>query len=246
MLLKAALNGARSPAEHAALPVLPHQLAAASAAAVAAGAGAIHLHVRGSDGKESLAPSHVAQTLSAVREACPGIPIGLSTGAWIEPDPARRAAAVRSWHLQPDFASVNFHEPGAAVVAEELLQRGVGVEAGLAGAAAAAALVTSGLAGRCLRILLEPQEGDLAAATATVLEIEAVLDGASVQPRRLLHGTGPTAWPHLALARERGYDARIGLEDTLILPDGRRPADNAQLVAAAIVMLRHAAPSREA
>ncbi len=204
MLLKAALNGARSPAEHPALPVLPDQLAAASAAAVAAGAGAIHLHVRGSDGKESLAPSHVAQALSAVREACPGVPIGVSTGAWIEPDPARRVATVRSWHLQPDFASVNFHEPGAAAVAEELLQRGVGVEAGLGEAAAAAVLAATGLSGRCLRILLEPQESDLAAATATVVEIEAVLDRARVQPRRLLHGTGPTAWPLLALARERG------------------------------------------
>jgi uncharacterized protein (DUF849 family) len=107
-------------------------------------------------------------------------------------------------------------------------------------------LVASGLGGRCLRILIEPQESDLAAASATVLEIEAVLDRSSVQPRRLLHGTGPTAWPLLALARERGYDARIGLEDTLTLPDGRRPADNAQLVAAAMMMLRHAAPSREA
>jgi uncharacterized protein (DUF849 family) len=181
-----------------------------------------------------------------VRDACPGVPIGVSTGAWIEPDPARRAAAVRSWHLRPDFASVNFHEPGAALVAEELLQRGVGVEAGLAGAAAATVLVAGGLGERCLRILIEPLESDLAAASATVLEIEAVLDRASVQPARLLHGTGPTAWPLLALARERGYGARIGLEDTLTLPDGRRPADNAQLVAAAMLMLRHAAPSRNA
>ena len=74
MLLKAALNGARSPAEHPALPVLPNQLAAAGAAAVAAGAGAIHLHVRGLDGEESLAASPVAEALTAVGTLRPTSP----------------------------------------------------------------------------------------------------------------------------------------------------------------------------
>ena len=41
------------------------------------------------------------------------------------------------------------------------------------------------------------------------------------------------AWPLLEIALRRGYDVRIGLEDTLYLPDGHLAADNAQLVAAA-------------
>ncbi len=31
----------------------------------------------------------------------------------------------------PDFASVNFNEPGSVALAEPLMDRGVGVEAGL-------------------------------------------------------------------------------------------------------------------
>ncbi|MEP6687502.1 MAG: 3-keto-5-aminohexanoate cleavage protein [Gemmatimonadales bacterium] len=55
---------------------------------------------------------------------------------------------------------------------------------------------------------------------------------------RLLHGTGPTAWPLLAEAARRGYQARIGLEDRLFLPDGRIAPDNAGLIAAALAWRR--------
>jgi uncharacterized protein (DUF849 family) len=37
----------------------------------------------------------------------------------------------------------------------------------------------------------------------------------------------------IALACSRGYDTRVGLEDILTLPDGKRARDNADLVAAA-------------
>jgi uncharacterized protein (DUF849 family) len=238
MLLKAALNGARVPAEHPALPLLPGQLARAGSAAVAAGAGALHIHVRAPTGKETLSAGPLADTLQAVRAACPGIPVGISTGAWIEPDPERRQAAVRAWDSLPDFASVNFHEPGATPLARLLLDRGVGVEAGLDGAAAAELLLASGLVHRCLRVMLEPQAAELAAAEATVAQIEARLESLKGRVPLLLHGTGPTAWPLLLLARNRGYDTRIGLEDTLLLPDGRRAADNTELVATARALLQ--------
>jgi uncharacterized protein (DUF849 family) len=46
----------------------------------------------------------------------------------------------------------------------------------------------------------------------------------------------------LRLAGARGLDARIGLEDTLTLPDGQPAVDNAALVRAAASEL--AGPSR--
>lgn len=179
MLLKAALNGARTPGEHPALPARPEQLAAAGAAAVTAGAGALHLHVRAPTGEESLAAEPLAETLRAVRAACPGIPVGISTGAWIEPDRDRRLAAVQSWHSVPDFASVNFHESGAASMARALLDRGIAVEAGLDSVEAGDTLIASGLSHRCLRVLLEPQAAEVAAAQATIAEIERRLDSLS-------------------------------------------------------------------
>lgn len=199
-----------------------------------AGAGAIHFHVRSPDGRESLAAPDVARAVSAVRSACRGAPAGISTGAWIEPDPDRRLSLVRRWHVLPDYASVNFNEPGAVEIAEELLELGVAVEAGLPDPGAAEALVRSGLEDRCLRLLLEPQEPELSAALDTVSAMERVLGGAMAGPAsRLLHGVDVTAWPLLQEAARRGYDARIGLEDTLRLPGGELAGDNLELVRAA-------------
>ena len=234
MRLQAAINGSRAPAEHPALPVQPDQLAAAAKACVAAGAGAVHFHVRSPDGRESLAAADVARTVSAVRTGSRGAPIGISTGAWIEPDPDRRLALVRRWHVIPDFASVNFHEPGAVEIAEELLELGVGVEAGIPDADSAELLVRSLLEDRCLRVLLEPQEPDPSAALETVAAIERVLgDYAQDGTPRLLHGVDATAWPLLRAAARRGYDGRIGLEDTLRRPGGEPAGDNLDLVKAA-------------
>jgi uncharacterized protein (DUF849 family) len=241
MLLQAAINGARAPESHPALPVSAAQFAAAASAAIRSGAGEVHLHVRQADGRESLHPAPVADIISAVRQACPA-PLGISTGGWIESDPDRRLALVSQWRVRPDFASVNFDEPGAAELAQSLIELGVGVEAGVANVAAAEVLAGSGLLARCLRVLLEPSEDDLSAASTTVSLIEQILERRGYPRPWLLHGTGPTTWPLLSSARARGYDTRIGLEDTLLLPDGRVARDNAELVAAAMVALELEAP----
>src|SRR5688572_7286562 len=131
MLLKAALNGARRPGEHPALPLTPEALAVEAQRAITAGASALHVHAFNRQGLESLAPDDVAETIQAIRAICPHVPLGLSTGAWIVPDPARRLELIRHWEILPDFAGVNLHEEGALDVAAALLDRGVGVEAGL-------------------------------------------------------------------------------------------------------------------
>ena len=78
-----------------------------------------------------------------------------------------------------------------------------------------------GLAGECLRVLLEPQPEELSLALGIVDRLEAELDRSGVRCPRLLHGTAATAWPLLDEAARLGYDARIGLEDTLMLPNSR-------------------------
>src|SRR5207249_1237256 len=96
-----------------------------------AGAGALHIHPRGTDGHETLEADMIGAALLAVRAVCPGVPVGVSTGIWIEPDAARRLALVRRWNMRPDFAGVNFSETGAVELCEALLAMGIGVEAGL-------------------------------------------------------------------------------------------------------------------
>lgn len=232
MFLKACLNGNRAPSEHPRLPLSPEALAVSARDAVAAGADALHVHPRDARGHESLEPGDVATALLALRAALPGVPVGVSTGAWIVPDGALRAAKIRAWEVPPDFASVNLHEAGAEGVMEALLARGTQVEAGLWTQGDARRLQAFGGVSY-LRLLLEPRETEVRAAGATVRALEDALEGVDLTSPRLLHGTGAAAWAVFDLAATRGYDSRIGLEDTLYLPTGALAADNAALVAAA-------------
>jgi uncharacterized protein (DUF849 family) len=165
MLIKACLNGARAPGEHPALPLTPAQLAADGAAAVAAGAQALHIHPRDAAGRETLA---VDDAVRAVQAASPGVPVGVSTGAWIVPDVSARVAAVRAWRA-PAMASVNLSEDGIAAP-------------------------------------------------------------------RVHHGYGPATWEVLRRAKGLGHGWRVGFEDVLVLPDGRPPASNAELISAALAL----------
>lgn len=232
--LKACINGARTPDQHPALPVTPDQLAAEAVAAHAAGARAVHLHPKNADGADSLLTSDVEAAVAAVREAAPGLPLGVTTGFWALPDAAQRLRAIESWSVLPDFASVNWHEPGAPELAELLLSRGVGVEAGIFHTEAAESWAASVVAPHCLRVMVElGADGDV----ATADEIIAVVAGAGSPAPTLLHGLDDSCWPLLQHAGARGLQARIGMEDTLALPDGSRADGNAALVSAAVGLL---------
>ncbi|MFL6097667.1 MAG: 3-keto-5-aminohexanoate cleavage protein [Blastococcus sp.] len=235
-LLKACLNGARRPAEHPDLPVTPEHVARDAVAVREAGADAVHLHVKDADGADTLRAAEVTAVLSAVRTAAPGLPVGVTTGAWAEPDPYARVALIQAWTVLPDFASVNWHEAGAERVAAALLDRGVGVEAGLWHAEAVRAWLASSVRDRCLRVLVELPDDARAAEDADELlaalstdDLGRTSGGIPV----LLHGEDRSAWPVLRIAARRGLATRIGLEDALPLPDDSRAPGNASLVAAA-------------
>jgi hypothetical protein len=70
-------------------------------------------------------------------------------------------------------------------------------------------------------------------ALVVVSAIHEVLDRNDVVAPRLQHGDGEAAWILLEDAVARGIDTRIGLEDTLLLPDGTHAASNVALVGAA-------------
>ena len=231
-MLKACLNGARRPGDHPALPVTPGALASDAAAVAAAGADAVHLHVKDDAGADTLDGSALADVLLEVRAAVPGLPVGVTTGAWALPDPAARVAAVRSWTAVPDFASVNWHEDGAEDVAAALLDRGVAVEAGVWHGASAEAWLRSPVRRRSLRVLVELPDRPYDEARAERL-LARVGEGVPV----LLHGEGASCWPALRTAARLGLATRIGLEDVLVLPDGSSARDNAALVRAAVSVL---------
>jgi uncharacterized protein (DUF849 family) len=232
-VIKACLNGNREPGAHPALPLAPEELAADGAAAVAAGAQALHIHPRGADGRESLGA--VDEAVRAVRAAVPGVAIGVSTGAWMEPDVDARVAAVLAWR-EPDMASVNLSEEGHVEVMAALVEAGIGIEAGLWRVEDVQALAISGYAGRLVRVLVEPREPDVAAALATAEAIHAALDDAGIPGPRVQHGFGPPTWEVVRRAKQLGLGWRIGLEDTLTVPDGSPALSNAHLVTVALAL----------
>jgi len=244
--LKVCLNGGRSRGDHPAVPLDPAELAASAAAAVDAGAEAVHLHPRGADGGESLLTADIAAAVSAVRQACPGTPAGVSTGLWITGgDPAARESAVAAWAgipvaARPDFASVNLSEPGWERLCGVLASAGIAAEAGIGSVADVDRLAAAWEAVEWLRILVEISDVPAQKAVAAAEEVLHGLDELGLTVPRLLHGEGAACWPLIAYAGTLGLPTRIGLEDTIVGPDGSAVSGNAELVRLALQIWRSA------
>jgi uncharacterized protein (DUF849 family) len=206
------------------MPITAAELAADARACVAAGARAIHMHPRNHHGEETLDPDVINATVREVREAC-GVPVGVSTGAWIEPDHGLKLEYLRAW-TEPDYASVNVSEDGWQDVVRTLNENGIGVEAGVWSVEDARALKDSGLQGDLTRILIEPVEADPAGAIELVATIRTELAGPILQ-----HGDGAATWVLIEDAIRRGFDTRVGLEDT-------QEATNPELVARAMSLIK--------
>lgn len=234
MRIVACLNGDRRPGAHPALPVSVDQLVADAHAVVAAGATAVHVHPRDSRGAESLEPQVVGPLMERLRAEGPDVPVSLTTSLSAESDPWRRYDLVHRWAslALPDSVSVNLHEPGSVDLIQLLGDRRVAVEAGVWTVDAARILVATRV--DVAAVLVEPTQVAVEDARRNTEAITRVLDRGRVNVPRMLHGVDATAWPMLGQALEDGLDVRIGLEDTMRLPDGEEAHDNAALVAHAV------------
>ena len=239
-VLQCCVNGSRTRAEHAGVPLTPREIAEECRLAVRAGARELHIHPRDGEGRQTLDPWYCDATVSAVRATCPGIPLGLTTIAEAEPDPARRLTLVRAWHVPPDYVSVNFREDGAAELCALLRERGMGIEAGLWAESDAERFVASGLDEHCVRVLVEPESVDPEEALRAADRVGRIVRDAGIALPRLVHGREAAAWPVLGRALRDGDDVRIGLEDTLVREDGAPAPDNAALVTIAARMVEAA------
>ena len=236
MIVQACLNGARPDGYHPQLPVSTADMALDGAACVAAGAAELHLHPRGSDGRESLAA--VDETMRAVRDKCPGTLVGVSTGAWIEGDELRTRDRISAWQELPDYASVNLSETDAPAVIELLNRMGVGVEAGLATAADAERFVALPNCHRVFRVLIEAVQQKNDEADEVADEIARILARANVRRPILLHGSDRTVWHFVQRARQKRWSTRVGLEDGYHLANGQPAMGNAELVSDALEIFR--------
>ena len=240
MVLQACLNGDRETG----VPRTPDELATDAKACAAAGVVSVHVHPRDDDGHETLEARHIAAAVRALRAAVPRVEISLSTGVWITGgDVDARSRAIANWTERPDLVSLNLAEDGWRELAAQLAERGIGIEAGVWTARDAELLAESGLVAMWRkgsrgtrhhppvhRILVEPRSENAADAVAVAHEIDVALDAAAIPTARLHHGVGEATWAVLDAAVPLGREIRIGFEDVLTLPDGRRAPDNAALV----------------
>jgi uncharacterized protein (DUF849 family) len=164
--------------------------------------------------------------------------VGVSTGWWIAPGGRARQQHIRAWQVKPDYVSVNLIEQDAGEVIDLVLEKGIGVEAGLWSAADAEKFVAHPKARNCLRVLIEINEQDFLAGAEAARQIVEILEHAEIQLPRLLHGFESTMWPFYREALRLKLDARIGLEDGKLLPSGAEAENNAALIRAARALTR--------
>ena len=239
ILLEACLNGSWSRRDHKAIPITPFELALSAKEVFERRIFVVHIHPRDQYGDESLESRDCGEAIADIRKTCPLVKIGLSTGAWIEPELSARMSAIGSWNMLPDFASVNFSEEGAEQVCKLLISKGVGVEAGLSSLQDIKRFAKSGVASQCLRILIEPEVQDPDSAVSAARAMDSELNGLEILlPRRLCHGSGRATWATMKFALKKGYDIRVGFEDTLTLPRGKHARNNSELIRMAMKLIR--------
>lgn len=251
MLVKACLNGGTTRRQHPSVPQTPEELAADAVRVVNAGAEAVHVHPRDASGNETLEAESVLAAVRAIRAAVPAVPVGVTTGIWtVAGDPARRLELVSGWRGNdgPDFASINLSERGTEELAALLGELGIPIEAGVWTPADADRLAASSFRDEAIRVLIEPRDTSPADAVTTAALADEALERHGVTAPRLHHGYGIATWHVIEAALGLGRDIRVGLEDTVVLPDGSTAADNAELVASAVRLATEAGhrPNRPA
>ena len=107
-ILTCALTGVLTDPQQHPVPVTPEQMAASARDAYNAGASIMHVHLRqqgtGRGHLPSWDPEVAAAIVDAIRAACPGVIINLTTGV-IGPDIAGPAACIR--RVRPEIAACN-------------------------------------------------------------------------------------------------------------------------------------------
>ncbi|GAA4857053.1 3-keto-5-aminohexanoate cleavage protein [Actinomycetospora corticicola] len=224
-MLQCCPNGARAGGDTPALPATAADLARDAAAVAALGVRSFHVHPRDDQGRESLEPAVVAETVGAIRRAAPALEIGVPLARWVEPNAFRRTEIAQEWarlprHQRPDVIAVSVHERGWESVCEAVASVGLGIELGVWTTGDAVQLRLAGVPVNTVRIAVEVTVTDPDHAVAEAVRLLRALQPMPVPVPVLLHGEEDGAWPVLEYARRQGFDTRMGFEDTLYGPDG--------------------------
>lgn len=256
-ILTCALTGVLTDPKQHPVPVSVEEMARSCKEAYDAGAAVVHLHFRrqepGLGHLPTWDPEVCAAICDAVRSACPGIIINMSTGV-MGPDIGEPAAAMR--RVRPEIAACNagtlnylktrrdgswawpplvFDNPVAKVQGFLDVMRETGTrpefECFDTGILRSVALfVENGMASRphC-NFVMGVASGMAAEPDLLPLLIRWLAPGASWEVTAIGRAE---VWPLHQRAAELGGALRTGLEDTFYLPDGSKARGNGELIAA--------------
>ena len=264
-VLTCALTGVLTDPQQHPVPVTPEQMAAAAREAYDAGASIMHVHLRrqekGMGHLPSWDPAVAAEIVDAIRAACPGVIINLTTGV-IGADISGPAACIRS--VKPEIAACNagtlnylklredgrwawppmvFDNPVEKVRAFLDVMRETGTrpefecfDVGIV--RSVGMYVKAGMTGHA--------EYNFVMGVASGMPVDADLLALLlrwIEPGSLWQATligRAEIWPVHQRVAELGGMLRTGLEDTFYLPDGSRAPGNGVLIEALARCARNA------
>lgn len=264
-ILSCALTGVLTDPKQHPVPVTPEQMAVSAREAYDAGAAIMHVHLRqqgpGLGNLPSWDPEVAAEIVDAIRAACPGVIINLTTGV-IGKDISGPAACLR--RVRPEIAACNagtlnylklrddgnwawppmiFDNPVEKVQAFLDLMRGIGTrpefECFDVGIVRSVAMFRK--AG-----MTDQAEYNFVMGVASGMPVDA--DLLQLLLRWIEPGSPWQAtligraeiWPLHQRVAELGGMLRTGLEDTFYLPDGSRAGGNGALIDALAACARRA------
>lgn len=265
-VITCALNGVLTDPVRFSIPVTPEQMAASAKEAFEAGASVMHIHFRnqeeGLGHLPSWNPDHAEAICDAIRAACPGVVINLTTGV-VGQDISGPLACLE--RVKPEMAAMNagslnylkarssgewawppmlFDNPVEKIEAylkimnkHNILPECECFDTGI---------VRSVDLFRRVGLLKDPLDLSLVMGVASgmpakpqwlPLLVEEIPEGATWQ----VIGIGRTeVWDLHRKAAELGGNLRTGLEDTFYLPDGSKTTSNGQLIEALVSLAREA------
>jgi uncharacterized protein (DUF849 family) len=264
-IITCALTGVLTNPKQHHVPVTPAEMAASAREAFDAGASIMHIHFRrqeeGRGHLPSWDPAVASAICDAVRAACPGVIINMSTGV-LGPDISGPAACLRA--ARPELAACNagtlnylktkgdgtwawppivFDNPVEKVQAFLDVMKEIGAlpefECFDLGIARSVALyVETGMAARPdYNLVMGVASGMPADPALLPYLLQQLIPGCPWQVTAIGR---QEIWPLHRKAAELGGNLRTGLEDTFYLPDGARATSNAALVEALARLARDA------
>ena len=264
-ILTCALTGVLTDPKQHPVPVTPEQMAASAREAYDAGASIMHVHLRqqgpGQGHLPSWDPAVAAEIVDAIRAACPGVIINLTTGV-IGKDISGPAACLR--RVRPEIAACNagtlnylklrddgnwawppmvFDNPVEKVQAFLDIMRGTGTrpefECFDVGIARSVAMYRkAGMTDRTgYNFVMGVASGMPVDADLLQLLLRWMEPGSTWQATLIGRAE---IWPLHQRVAELGGMLRTGLEDSFYLPDGSRAAGNGAMIDALAACARRA------